>query len=281
MNASSLSRKILIGIMVLFLLSLFQIADLFSPFVVLLPSKVFPGFELWRLLTYPLARDFMGLLIASICFGAPAEEVEGMIGTRQFGILLLMVTVSAGLMHLVLFLGEEQYALGGPISTALFVLVGFVYLFPQSEVRLLFFSVRSWIVLAFSSAIVLFMTIFAITSGASPWLLFSYGGFGLLLGAIYFHVRYQKYAVLLRPIRSLERMVTGSRQTAPVRPSSSQRRVQVSPATRIRIPFQKAAPRDISDEERLNMILDRINESSYSALTEEEQRFLREYSSRI
>jgi hypothetical protein len=281
MNASSLSRKILIGIMVLFLLSLFQISYLFLPYVALYPSYVYPGLELWRLFTYPLAPDFIGLLIGSICFGAPGEEVESMIGTRQFGLLLVMVTLAAGLMHLVLFFGDGQPAMLGPINTALFVLIGFVYLFPQSEVRIFFFSVRSWIVLAFSAATVLFMTIIFVSRGASPWLLFSFGGFGLILGTIYFHVRYQKYAVLLRPIRTMERMVSGGRQPAPVRPASAPRRVQVSPVTRIRIPFQKAPQRDLTDEERLNMILDRINESSYSALTEEEQRFLREYSSRI
>lgn len=267
--------------MILFILSLFGIAGQFYEYVVLRSYQVVPGLELWRLITYPLAMDIMGLLLASICFGAPAEEVEGMISTRQFGILLLIVTISTALMHLVLFFGDDNNALAGPVNTALFVLIGFVYLFPQSEVRLLFFSVRSWIVLAFSVAIVFFLTTYRVFNGASPWLFFSYGGFGLMLGTLYFHVRYQKYAVLLRPIRTMERLVSGGGEGASSRAASTPRRVQVSPVTRIRIPFQKSPPRDISDEERLNMILDRINELSYSALTEEEKRFLSDYSTRM
>jgi hypothetical protein len=50
---------------------------------------------------------------------------------------------------------------------------------------------------------------------------------------------------------------------------------------RVRIPFQKPASRELSDEERLNLILDKIHEKSYNALTEEEKKFLNDYSGRL
>jgi hypothetical protein len=45
------------------------------------------------------------------------------------------------------------------------------------------------------------------------------------------------------------------------------------------MPFQKSV--EVSDEERLNLILDRINEKGYGSLSDEEQRFLREYSRKL
>ena len=280
MMASSLSRKILIGLMILFILYLFQLSGMISRFTILVPSMIYPGLELWRLVTYPLAPDLFGLIIGSICFSIPGEEMEGILGTRQFGLLLLMVMISSALMHVALFFGSPAFGLAGPANPAIFMLVGFVYLFPHSEIRVLFFNIRSWVVVAIIAAIVLVETLTVWIGGRTPLLFFSYGGFGLMLGMVYFHTRYQKYAFLLKPIRSVERMVeksglaSGSHKSA----GAPLRQTQVS-AGRIRMPFQKSI--EMSDEERLNLILDRINEKGYSSLSEEEQRFLREYSRKL
>jgi hypothetical protein len=282
MIASSLSRKILIGLMILFILYLFGLSGMIFRYTVLIPSLIFPDLQLWRLVTYPLAPDLLGLIIGSICFSIPGEEMEGILGTRQFGLLLLMVMLSSALMHVALFFDAsgDAFRLAGPANPAIFMLVGFVYLFPHSEIRVLFFSIRSWVVVAVIGAIVLAETLAAWIGGLTPWLFFSYGGFGLMLGAVYFHTRYQKYAFLLKPIRSVERMVeksglaSGSHKSV----SAPVRQTQVS-SGRIRMPFQKSV--EVSDEERLNLILDRINEKGYGSLSDEEQRFLREYSRKL
>lgn len=283
MSASSLSRKILYGILALFVLALFQLAGPLLRFLALSPSSIYPGFELWRLLSYPATPDIMGLILGSIVFSAPAEEVEGMLGTRRFGMLLLVITAVVGLMHSLVFFGQASPVLHGPVNIALFVLVGFVYLFPQSETRLLFFTVRSWSLLAFFSGVILFWALYAWRAEGAPVMgFFSDGGFGLLLGGVYFHARYQKYTFLLRQIRSVERMAERVRSTGggPA-PTAAPRRATAQQPTRIRIPFQKASSREMTDEERLNSILERISEKSYNSLTEEEKRFLREYSGKL
>ena len=127
------------------------------------------------------------------------------------------------------------------------------------------------------------LTIYEVVQmGGSPLLFFSDGGFGLLLGAVYFHLRFQKYPFLLRPIRSMERM-TGRGKQMPVvhKPMASPRRASVSQPVRVRIPFQKAPAREMTDEERLNVILDKISEKSYNSLTDDEKRFLSDYSGRL
>lgn len=283
MPGSSLSRKILIGIIILFVLSLFGIMGRVAGFLYLSPVQLFPGLELWRVLTYPIAPAFIGLLVGSIVFSAPAEEVEQMLGGRPFGILLLVITAVIALMHTLIFFGRPGPVLAGPVNLALFVLVGFVYLFPQSEIRILFFNIRSWGLLAFVGGGILLYSIYVwLESGANPLGFFADGGYGILLGGVYFHARYQKYTFLLRQIRSVERIAERVRSTgSPSAPSAAPRRAAQQQTARIRIPFQKSVGRELTDEERLNLILERINEKSYNALTEEEKKFLSEYSSRL
>jgi hypothetical protein len=218
------------------------------------------------------------MIIASIAFGAPGEEVEQMLGTRRFGITLIALTLAAALLHLVTFFGANT-PLAGPGNLGIFVLVGFVYLFPHSEVRLIFFSVRSWVLLTFIAATVLFVSIFGAARGESPLTFFSNGGFGLLIGALYFHIKYQKYPLLLRPIQSVGRIFSPTREST-WQGTQAQRRAASPQPARLRMPFQKAPARELSDEERLNIILDRIGERGYDALSEDEKRFLQDYSSR-
>lgn len=283
MMHASLSRKILIALIVLFVLSFIDRGGVITGATVLIPTRVIPGLELWRVLAWPLsigAGMFGSLIIAAICFGAPSEEVEQMLGTRRFGLLLVAVTLGVALLHLLLFLGSPT-PLGSPLTIALFTLVGFVYLFPHSEVRIIFFSVRGWVLLAFIVATITLIGLLGWLNGGSLVGLLSDGGYGLVLGAIYFHIRFQKYPVLLRPIRSVERMVAGGRNEPAWRATPGARRASAPQPVRLRMPFQKSAPREVSDEERLNSILDRINEKGYSDLTEEERTFLREYSGRL
>jgi hypothetical protein len=282
MIASSLSRKIFIGIMVMFILSLFGAAGWISYYTMLQPTLVMPGLELWRLVTYPIALSFLGLLIGAICFSVPGEEMESMLGTRQFGILLLIVTLGSALMHMAVFYGSSRHILAGPTNPAIFILVGFVYLFPHSEVRVFFFNIRTSVIVAVTAGIIVTQTVYSwLALGESPLMFFSFGGFGLVLGGVYFHTRYQKYAFLLKPIRTVERMLERSRTVAgPHKNVSAPVRQSQQGSARIRIPFQKSTA-DLSDEERLNLILDRINEKGYGDLSEDEQRFLRDYSSKL
>ena len=181
--ASSLSRKIFIGIMVMFVLSFFPpIRVLISGATVLVPSLVVPGLELWRLVTYPIAISLFGILIGSICFSVPGKEMESMLDSDSSGFLLI-VTVGSALMHLALFFGSSGLALAGPANPAIFILVGFVYLFPHSEVRLFFFNVRTSVIVSVIAAVMVTFTLYMwLDGGQSPLMFFSYGGFGLLLG---------------------------------------------------------------------------------------------------
>lgn len=280
MIASSLSRKILIGVVVLAIFH-FISGGVLVKYVVMNPVAVVQGLQFWRLFSYVLAPDLFGLVMSFIAFSVPGEELEQMIGTRQFGLLLLMVVLIGSLLHLVLFFGENV-AMGGIASPAFFTFVGFVYLFPQSEVRLIFFNIRSWVLLAVMGGFALALALASINTAEGFWGFFPSGGLGLLLGGLYFHTRFQKYPFLLRPIRTVERMAGfGRLSSGPHKPAPAQRRTMAQQQVRVRIPFQKPAQRELSDEERLNLILDKIHEKSYDSLSDDEKRFLEDYSGKL
>lgn len=249
-----------------------------TPVLVLDPTLVVNG-EVWRLLTYPLAIGFLDLILAAVTFSTPGEEVEGMLGTRRLCLVLLLTILLAGAFHTLVCYGDRA-VISGLSNVVLFVLVGYCYLYPHSTIRIIFFSVRSWVLAVLAGSVAALQAYLAIAGGGPVGVVFGYGLAGALFGTIYFHVRYQKYRILLGPIRTIERTLARLRVAAPRR----SRRFDPSPAA----PHSGIRPRSIavrqdravaSDEERLNQILDRINDRGYQSLSDDEREFLDRYSS--
>jgi len=274
---TSFSRKVVIGTMVAFVLVLLGIMGRIAPYLVLDPTLLLGG-QVWRLVSYPLVFGFFDLMAAAVAFSAPGEEVEGMLGSRQFLVLLLVVIVAGGVLHTMLYL-HDPVAMSGTLNIALFVLIGYVYLFPQSSVRVFLFSLRSWIVLAVVVAVCAVQTYMDVNHGLGAAIVFSRGAFGLVVGLLYFHLRYQKYPVMLGSIRRLERLyaqsrVPASRVARPVARTKAPATIRMQRRTR----EVRAGTELVGDEERLNQILDRINEQGYDSLGEDDRRFLDRYS---
>jgi len=297
MATESLSRILWIGTLVLFLFYLLLGGLPFSVVavanIVLVPVDISDQYQFWRLLSYPLGPSFIGLLLAGIAFGPPGEEVENFLGKRGFGFALLWVTLGVALFHILGNWGSNSYQLKGLEHLALFTIVGFMYLFPQSSVRIFFINIPNWFLLTFACGLVLIQTVDAVvTQGHSAGALFTEGMFTLVASGVFFHARFQKYRFLLGAIRTFERVVLrpqhtgngirtgGGGQSLPVRQSVA---VHPSPGRPqgAQRPAQRPARRQLSDEERLNLILDRINETGYESLSPDEQRFLRDYSQRL
>lgn len=295
MATESLSRIVWIGTLVLFL---FYVLIGGLPFssavvanVVLVPVDISNHYQFWKLVSYPLGPSFIGLLLAGIAFGTPGEEVEHFLGKRGFGLSLLWVTLGVAVLHVLGNWESDIYRLTGLEHVALFTLVGFLYLFPQSSVRIFFINIPSWFVLTFACGLVLIQTVDAVaTQGHSVGAFFTEGMFTLVASGGFFHARFQKYRFLLGAIRTFERVMfrpqhsggharTGAAQSLPVQQPSAR---SVSQGGRLQ-QSQRSAPahRQLSDEERLNLILERISEAGYDSLNPDEQRFLREYSHRL
>lgn len=272
----SISTVIRIALMILFVLALFQLLRLIDPYVSMRPDQIWPGLDFWRLFTYPIGRNFGGLLIGAIVFSQPGEEIEGMMGKRRFGLVLLIVTLLVSLLYVLLFFASPGPRLAGPQNLALFVMVGYVYLFPDSSVRIFFFNVRSKILLLIMGLIVIAGTASEVSAGESLLVFLGEGGAGLILGAIWFHIVYQKYPILLGPLRA----ITGSGQkkkSERTRPVAAPRvsgpvRIQRSPET---------PGKSMSDEDRLDRVLEQIGKQGYESLNPDDRKFLDDYSSRL
>lgn len=262
--------------MILFILAIFRMDGLITPWAGLRPTLIWPGYEFWRLLTYPLALNFGGLLIGSIVFAQPGEEMESMFGRTKFGIMLLVVTLLTSILHVLFFWGQSSPILAGPINMSLFVIVGYLYLFPESSVTIFFFSIRTRVLMVLMLLFVFIMSGVSIAAGNSPLVIFSEGVLGLLAGLLWFHVVYQKYPVLLGPIRTIESLFRGAE---PQRGEKSSVTVMSRPIRRRERQEEKKA--SLSDEERLDAILEKIGEKGYQSLTPDEQAFLDEYSSKL
>ena len=293
MATESLSRILWIGTLVLFLFYLLMgglpFGSVVVANVVLVPADISNSYQFWKLFSYLLGPSFIGLLLAGIAFGRPGEEVEHFLGKRNFGLSLLCVTLGVAVLHVLANWGSDFYRLAGLEHLALFTLVGFLYLFPQSSVRIFFINIPSWFVLTFACGLVLIQTVDAVvTQGHSVGAFFTEGMFTLVASGGFFHARFQKYRFLLGAIRTFERVMfrpqhsgshprSGAAQSLPAQQAS----VRQFPGGRLQQPQRPPARRQLSDEERLNLILERISEIGYDSLSPDEQRFLRDYSQRL
>jgi len=272
---TSVSKKILVVIFVLWVLSFFGIGNLITERIALIPFKVFPTLELWRLVTFPFAFQAFGFLMGIVCFAMPAEELETFLGRNRFITLLVVVTLITAVFNMIVFYRTSE-VLSGMGNLALFVLTGYVYLFPNSELGLLFFQFKSKYLLY---SFVALLGLITIMGNMSIFHFFSLGGYGVLLGAIYFHLRYQKYGIFLRSIRRVENFVDGNQHQESVTYDSSLQTKIYSPPSKLAkqifmMPVQ-------TDEEMLNSILDKINEKGVESLTNDEKDFLDNYSKNI
>lgn len=276
MSTVSISTAIRIALIVLFVLALFGLLGLIDAYLAMRPADIWPGMEFWRMFTYPIGYNFGGLLIGAITFSQPGEEIEGMLGKRRFGIALLLITLLVSSLYLLFFFEQPGPRLAGPQNLALFVMVGYVYLFPASSVRIFFFNVRSKILLLLMVLFAVGSAAFRISGGESFLVFLGEGGAGLLLGALWFHFVYQKYPVLLGPLRALsgagkKKMEEKKRPVAASRSTYRSSR-PAAPGT---------SGESISDEERLDAILEQISRKGYESLGTDDRRFLDEYSSRL
>lgn len=280
----SISRSIFFGAFVLLLLSLFTVMVRVAPFLHLDPSLVMSG-EWWRVITYPLVPALLDLLVVAMAFSIPGEEIEAILGKQRFGLLLIASVILNGLLHLAVAesIGSNVVLIGSA-CLSLPVLVAYLYLFPYSGVRVFIFTVPAWGVLAIAGVLSLTSPLVELASGGSALPLLTSGLGPMILGLIYAHVRFQKYPVLLRTIRrfSYPRAEPQQRRRSAVMAGVRQQRgvaVRVRAAQPQRWVREENEPG--SDEERMNALLDKINERGYEALSEAERKFLEEYARRL
>ncbi len=234
--------------------------------------------QVWRLITWPLAPSFGALLIGAFAFFTPAEELEGLLGSRTFGFWIVGVILGSGLLHLALFSGTSSPSLTGVTAPAFFVMTGYIYFYPRSTVKVFFvhLSLRS-----LATIMVLLWVFFILLNMSGPadlFLLVTTGGAATILSLIWFQGRYQRYD-LLPGLTWLVSHLTGVHESGASAEKKSRTR-----ATFGRTGGKGGVTRERTEPspvQRADMLLEKISSKGLGSLTNEERAFLEDYSKRI
>ena len=220
------------------------------------PARIFSDFPIWQFFTYMYIHGghwhiIFNMLILWI-FGC---EVERTLGSKEFFKFYTICGIGAGLFHLVFNFGSQIPVVGA--SGAIFgVLAAFALLFPDRIITFLLFLVLPIEVKA--KYLVMFLAgvqlLFGIFGGGDGVAYFAHLG-GMVVGFVYLRLDWR-----LEYVGTKIRQQKESRQA--VRQLKKQQNMQ-----RMR--------------ERVDEILDKINEVGFEQLNEEERRILRDASEQL
>lgn len=221
------------------------------------PKWVWAKLQVWQVFTYMFLHgqgDIWHLLFNMFVLWMFGCEVERTLGTREFWKYYIICGVGAGLFHLFLNIGSTIPVVGA--SGAIYgVMVAFAVLFPDRLITLLLFlilpfQIRAKYLVMIFAGISLFLGFYA-NDGVAH---FAHLG-GMVVGFVYLKLdwRLDYLGQWIRRQRETRRMIHTIKKRQAME--------------RIR--------------ERVDEILDKINEVGYENLTGEEKRILKEASARL
>lgn len=232
------------------------------------PSLVLDRLQLWRLISYPLAAAAWSLLLGALAFGEPGEAVESTLGRRRFALLLGAVVLGSGLLHLLLFAGSGV-VLAGMTNPAVAVAVGFLYLYPFGQAKILFVHVSRVLLGGLILLIAAVLLALAVGAGGEPLLLLSGGGGSALLSLLWFHLTFQKYPVLPTLTARLAPLVGGGREASPS---------GYIPEMERGMTRERQGP---TRAQRADALLEKIAAHGIDSLSDEERAFLDDFAKRM
>lgn len=217
------------------------------------PYEVFPKFHIWQVFTYMFLHGGIWHLLFNMfvlwMFGC---EVERTLGTREFVKYYFICGVGAGIFHLILNFNSTIPVVGA--SGAIYgVMVAFAVLFPERVITLLLFlilpvQVKAKYLVMFFAGLSLFLGTFGGNDGVAH---FAHLG-GMAVGFLYLKLdwRLEYIGKWIRRRQQSRRAIQNLRK---------QQTIQ-----RMR--------------ERVDEILDKINEVGYDNLSEDEKKLLQQAS---
>ncbi len=260
---------------------------LITQWLALMPFANVGAGQYWRFFTYPLAASgFWEMLSTSAVLYFFAPELERVVSGRRLLLILGIFVIVHSLVFAPLLMFTNA-TLAGTNAVALFVLTMYVYLYPSGEVSLFgVIPMRATMLLClmFVVAIASSLMNFSLNPAAIAHA-FANEGFGIFFGFLFSHLYFGRLSsggfVLLKR-QSKQQQAPTRRQTTPS-PASVGRSLGQTQESELHP--SSTHPEDDEyaplDEDRLNEILDKINEKGQASLTPNEQKFLKDYASRL
>ncbi len=219
------------------------------------PKWVYSKFHIWQPFTYMFLHsqgDLLHLLFNMFVLWMFGGEVERALGTREFIKYYFICGVGAGLFHLIIYYDSTIPVVGA--SGAIYgVMVAFAVLFPERVITLLLFlflpvQIKAKYLVMIFAGISVFLGVFGGDSGVAH---FAHMG-GMAIGLIYLKLDWR--------LDSVGKLIRQQRE--------SRRALHKLKKQQHKQQFR----------ERVDEILDKINEVGYENLNAEEKRTLQEAS---
>jgi membrane associated rhomboid family serine protease len=263
---------------------------LFVSLLALDPVLALGEFEIWRLMTYPLAVEGFGsVLVASFIFYFFAPEVEQMLGVKRFLTAIGAFVALHGLIFASLF-ASSSLVLNGPDMVALVILSIFTYVYPKSIVNIFgIFTLESRVLARIVIGLAIIPDIIIGIQAPEKLLeTFATDVFSVVTGFAFAHAMFNKYSTPLFDTskdRTSDKSFEGSYKGSMFSPDESDivehEPVSYRRSSRFMKKVTKPKKEEKTPEERLNDVLDKISAFGKSSLTQEEQEFLKQYSEKL
>lgn len=281
------THRILAVVGIVYLINAFVFRGALTSLLALFPSEAIGRWQYWRFFTYPFALADWSIIPATITLYFFAPEVEEILGARKTLLTMALFVMIHGVIYTPLML-MANVPLAGPQAAALLILTMYVYLYPSGEVSLFgLVPLRATLLLGITLGIAFLTPLLARPMSPLGFIhVFADELFGVFAGFLFSYLYFGRASRTNTPrFWAAERSQPPVRRTpastAPISRSSTpaQSESKSSP-----LPSYSEAEHDEPtslDEERLNEILDKINEKGQASLTSSEQKFLKEYARRL
>ncbi len=250
---------------------------LVGSYLALYPQLVLEHFQLWRLVTFPLASPgIAGMILLSMSMFLFAEELE-QIYRKRLPLFMLGLTGFLGVGYTLLF-QNSMLPLIGAEHLSFFVLTLFLWSFPRRAVEVFGAHIRGDVIILVSSFSFFTFSLVDVLLNKAPFFgLVLQSGLGIFSGLLTVFMYLQAAANRRRKIREAEfPMIPMDAPFEPVEEADYLPQQKRYPAA---IPQHYQAHRaEISDEEHANQLLDKIFSQGSESLKPAERDFLEKYS---
>lgn len=262
-----------------------------AEWLALKPERVLQNFELWRLVTYPLvASDACGLLLFCYAVFVLVPRIEAMFNMYRFSILMPMILLLQGIVYTFVF-GMGGHVLCGTDAVTICSMLLPMLVYPrrrsyyliatlkmQVHVSLMFLVLWACIIfyrtnLYMSENIVINATVALIFGGVSALIILNRINAEIELS----RAERLRNSMLLR----VEKPFIGESGLSPADCANIKKSEQF--VRQLKKNLEAETNHDnyvetLSNEANLNKVLDKINDYGKESLTDDEKRFLYDYS---